>query len=72
MAAEYIAQRGTLDVVLCERGIRSFEPATRNTLDISAVPIVQSSSHLPVIVRRVARTSWCRCRVPPSRWVPTG
>jgi 3-deoxy-7-phosphoheptulonate synthase len=50
MAAEYIAQRGNLDVVLCERGIRTFEPTTRNTLDISAVPIVQSSSHLPVIV----------------------
>src|SRR5678815_2458735 len=50
MAAEYIAQRGNLDVVLCERGIRTFEPATRNTLDISAVPVVQSTSHLPVIV----------------------
>jgi 3-deoxy-7-phosphoheptulonate synthase len=50
MAAEYVAQRGNLDVVLCERGIRTFEPTTRNTLDISAVPIVQSTSHLPVIV----------------------
>ncbi|NUS51363.1 MAG: 3-deoxy-7-phosphoheptulonate synthase [Nocardioidaceae bacterium] len=50
MAAEYIAQRGNLDVVLCERGIRTFEPATRNTLDISAVPVVQATSHLPVIV----------------------
>src|SRR6185295_837316 len=50
MAAEYIAQRGNLDVVLCERGIRTFEPATRNTLDISAVPVVQTKSHLPVIV----------------------
>ena len=50
MAAEYIAQRGNLDVVLCERGIRTFEPATRNTLDISAVPIVQATSHLPIIV----------------------
>ena len=50
MAAEYIAQRGNLDVVLCERGIRTFEPTTRNTLDISAVPIVQATSHLPVIV----------------------
>ncbi|MGH3345913.1 MAG: 3-deoxy-7-phosphoheptulonate synthase [Nocardioides sp.] len=49
MAAEYIAQRGNLDVVLCERGIRTFEPTTRNTLDISAVPVVQASSHLPVI-----------------------
>jgi 3-deoxy-7-phosphoheptulonate synthase len=50
MAAEYIAQRGNLDVVLCERGIRTFEPSTRNTLDLSAVPIVQATSHLPVIV----------------------
>jgi len=50
MAAEYIAQRGNLDVVLCERGIRSFEPAIRNLLDVSAVPMVQALSHLPVIV----------------------
>jgi 3-deoxy-7-phosphoheptulonate synthase len=50
MAAEYVAQRGNLDVVLCERGIRTFEPSTRNTLDISAVPVVQSISHLPIIV----------------------
>ena len=50
MAAEYIAQRGNLDVVLCERGIRTFEPSTRNTLDISAVPVVQAASHLPVVV----------------------
>ena len=50
MAAESIAQRGNLDLVLCERGIRTFEPATRNTLDISAVPVVQATSHLPVIV----------------------
>ncbi|HEY6792931.1 MAG TPA: 3-deoxy-7-phosphoheptulonate synthase [Trebonia sp.] len=50
MAAEYIAQRGNLDIVLCERGIRTFENATRNTLDISAVPIAQRLSHLPVIV----------------------
>ncbi len=50
MAAEYIAQRGNLDIVLCERGIRTFEPSTRNTLDISAVPVVQTTSHLPVIV----------------------
>ncbi|MQY03025.1 3-deoxy-7-phosphoheptulonate synthase [Actinomadura macrotermitis] len=50
MAAEYIAQRGNLDIVLCERGIRTFEKATRNTLDVSAVPIAQRLSHLPVIV----------------------
>lgn len=50
MAAEYIAQRGNLDIVLCERGIRTFETATRNTLDISAVPVVQGLSHLPVMI----------------------
>jgi 3-deoxy-7-phosphoheptulonate synthase len=50
MAAEYIAQRGNLDIVLCERGIRTFETATRNTLDISAVPVAQGLSHLPVII----------------------
>jgi len=50
MAAEYVAQRGNLDIVLCERGIRTFETATRNTLDISAVPVVQALSHLPVVV----------------------
>jgi 3-deoxy-7-phosphoheptulonate synthase len=50
MAAEYIAQRGNLDIVLCERGIRTFETSYRNTLDISAVPLVHSLSHLPVIV----------------------
>jgi 3-deoxy-7-phosphoheptulonate synthase len=50
MAAEYIAQRGNLDIVLCERGIRTFETATRNTLDISAIPVAQRLSHLPVIV----------------------
>ena len=50
MAAEYVAQRGNLDIVLCERGIRTFETAYRNTLDISAVPAVQATSHLPVVV----------------------
>jgi 3-deoxy-7-phosphoheptulonate synthase len=50
MAAEYVAQRGNLDIVLCERGIRTFETATRNTLDISAVPVVHGLSHLPIVV----------------------
>jgi 3-deoxy-7-phosphoheptulonate synthase len=50
MSAEYVAQAGTLDIVLCERGIRSFEPSIRNTLDISAVPMIHALSHLPVIV----------------------
>ena len=50
MAAEYVAQRGNLDIVLCERGIRTFETATRDTLDISAVPVVHTLSHLPVVI----------------------
>ncbi len=50
MAAEYIAQRGNSSIVLCERGIRTYETATRNTLDVSAVPMVQSLSHLPVVI----------------------
>ncbi len=49
-AAEYILSNGNSQVLLCERGIRSFEKATRNTLDISAVPVIKRYSHLPVIV----------------------
>jgi len=50
MAAEYIVANGNPHVMLCERGIRTFETATRNTLDINAIPVVKSLSHLPVIV----------------------
>lgn len=50
MAAEYIMAHGNNQVVLCERGIRTFETATRNTLDISAIPVIKRESHLPVIV----------------------
>ena len=50
MSAEYILSEGNMNVLLCERGIRSFEPATRYTLDLSAVPILKSKTHLPVIV----------------------
>ncbi len=49
-AAEYIISEGNPNVVLCERGIRTFETATRNTLDISAVPVIHSKSHLPILV----------------------
>lgn len=49
-AAEYIMSEGNLKVILCERGIRTFETTTRNTLDISAIPIIKSKSHLPIIV----------------------
>jgi 3-deoxy-7-phosphoheptulonate synthase len=50
MAAEYIMSRGNRDVVLCERGIRTFETATRNTLDVSAIPVLKRETHLPIIV----------------------
>lgn len=50
MAAEYILSEGNLQVVLCERGIRTYETSTRNTLDLSAIPAVQRLSHLPIIV----------------------
>ena len=50
MAAEYILSHGNRDVVLCERGIRTFESATRNTLDVSAIPVLKRETHLPVIV----------------------
>jgi len=49
-ASEYIIAEGNPNVVLCERGIRTFETATRNTLDISAVPVIKERSHLPIIV----------------------
>lgn len=50
MSAEYIMAGGNHNVILCERGIRTFETATRNTLDISAIPVVKKLSHLPIIV----------------------
>jgi 3-deoxy-7-phosphoheptulonate synthase len=49
LSAEYVAAAGNLDIVLCERGIRTFETATRNTMDISAIPVVEKRSHLPVV-----------------------
>ena len=50
MAAEYIVSRGNKQVILCERGIRTFETMTRNTLDLNAVPMLKNASHLPVVV----------------------
>jgi len=49
LSAEYVLSGGNNDVILCERGIRTFETATRNTFDISAVPVVKKLSHLPII-----------------------
>jgi 3-deoxy-7-phosphoheptulonate synthase len=63
MAAEYIISGGNHRVILCERGIRTFETYTRNTLDLSSVPVVKHLSHLPVIVDPSHGTgNW--------RWVP--
>jgi len=50
LSAEYILAGGNMQVILCERGIRTFESATRNTLDISAIPVVKKRSHLPIVV----------------------
>jgi len=50
MAAEYVMAQGNRDVILCERGIRTFETATRNTLDVAAIPVLKAETHLPVIV----------------------
>ena len=50
LAAEYLLSQGNFNVVLCERGIRTFEPTTRFTLDLNAVPVIQKLSHLPIVV----------------------
>jgi 3-deoxy-7-phosphoheptulonate synthase len=49
LSAEYLLAEGNHQVILCERGIRGFDPATRNVLDLTAIPVVQSLSHLPII-----------------------
>ena len=50
MAAEYIMSGGNENIILCERGIRTFETATRNTLDLSAIPVLHELTHLPVVI----------------------
>jgi len=50
MSAEYIASQGNSQIILCERGIRTFETATRNTLDLSAVPVLKEETHLPIFI----------------------
>ena len=67
LAAEYVMAQGNPDVILCERGIRTFEPSTRNTLDVSAVPVVQGSRTCPsssTPATPAASGRWCRR----SRW----
>jgi 3-deoxy-7-phosphoheptulonate synthase len=60
MSAEYIMAGGNSNVILCERGIRTFETATRNTLDLSAIPVVKERSHLPVIIDPSHATGYAR------------
>jgi 3-deoxy-7-phosphoheptulonate synthase len=65
LAAEYILAGGNTRVILCERGIRTFERATRNTLDISAIPVLKTMSHLPVVVDP-SHAIGIRDKVPPA------
>ncbi|RPA63652.1 3-deoxy-7-phosphoheptulonate synthase [Aerococcus agrisoli] len=61
MAAEYILAQGNPNVVLCERGIRTYETATRNTLDLSAIPVLRSKTHLPIVIdpsHAVGKREW--------------
>ncbi len=67
MAAEYIMSEGNYNVILCERGIRTFETYTRNTLDISAVPLIKQLSHLPVMVDPSHATGEWKLVAPLSR-----
>ena len=67
LSAEYILSGGNYEVILCERGIRTFETYTRNTFDISAIPVVQKLSHLPVIGRPLARHRTPRSGPPMAR-----
>jgi 3-deoxy-7-phosphoheptulonate synthase len=67
MSAEYILAAGNDQVMLCERGIRTFETATRNTLDLSAVPVLKELSHLPVIVDPSHATGFWKYVLPLSK-----
>ena len=62
MSAEYIMAGGNENVILCERGIRTFETYTRNTLDLSAIPVIKQQSHLPIIVDPSHATGDCKLR----------
>lgn len=67
LSAEYLITSGTNDIILCERGIRTFEPATRNTLDLSAVPLLKSLTNLPVIVDPSHGTGLSELVIPMSK-----
>jgi len=63
-ASEYLLNQGNYNVVLCERGIRTFETATRFTLDLNAVPVIKKETHLPVIVDPSHGTGWAEFVTP--------
>jgi len=67
MSAEYIISSGNDKVILCERGIRTFETATRNTLDISAVPVLKELTHLPIVVDPSHATGHWKYVIPLAR-----
>lgn len=67
LSAEYILAKGNFKVLLCERGIRTFETMTRNTIDINAIPVVKSESHLPILVDPSHGTGRKECIIPVSR-----
>ncbi|MCL6452980.1 MAG: 3-deoxy-7-phosphoheptulonate synthase [Alicyclobacillus sp.] len=67
MSAEYILAGGNPNVILCERGIRTFETSTRNTLDLNAVPVAQELTHLPVVVDPSHGTGYARYVLPMAR-----
>jgi 3-deoxy-7-phosphoheptulonate synthase len=67
MSAEYILSEGNEQIILCERGIRTFETATRNTLDISAVPVLKGLTHLPVIIDPSHASGYARYVIPLTR-----
>ncbi len=67
MAAEYVASGGNNEIILCERGIRSFDNETRNTLDLSAVPVIKSQSHLPIVIDPSHGTGRRDCILPMSQ-----
>jgi 3-deoxy-7-phosphoheptulonate synthase len=67
MSAEYILAGGNKNVILCERGIRTFETATRNTLDLSAIPVLQERTHLPVVIDPSHATGVWRYVIPMAK-----
>jgi 3-deoxy-7-phosphoheptulonate synthase len=70
MAAEYILSHGNRRVILCERGIRTYETSTRNTTDINAIPVLKALTHLPVILDPSHSTNWQYVSSSPGRSPP--